>query len=358
MKKILFATLMFCCFCGNVFAQSGQPALENKDSWTMIVLPDPQTYIKNEINQPIFSIMTRWIKKNKKKLNIGLVMCEGDLVEQNNIAQADGISGDQTSLQQWKNVSESLGILDTIVPYIVCTGNHDYGTRSSENRYSQLNSFFPIQKMKETQKILAGRMKNAQGEKTLENAYYEFIAPDKTKFLILSLEFDPRDTIVQQAKEIIARKRYKDYKQIVMTHSYMKSMADHNERIKKDAYKLKDVTYGEFLWQKLISQSENIEMVFCGHIAGTNGFEESVGYRKDLNKGKKMVHQILFNAQADGGGWQGNGGDGWLRILEFLPDHQTVIVKTFSPFFAASPSTIDQAWRNAPYDHFKIKLAK
>lgn len=358
MKKILLATLVLYYFCSSIFAQSGQPKLEDKNSWTMIVLPDPQTYIKNEINQPIFSIMTRWIKKNKNNLNIELVLCEGDLVEQNNITQADGTNGDQTSYQQWKSVSESLSVLDTIVPYIICTGNHDYGIKSSENRYSQLNSFFPIQRMRETKKILAGMMKNAEGEKTLENAYYEFIAPDKTKFLILSLEFNPRETIVQQAKKIISRKRYKNYKHIILTHSYMKSMANNNKRIEKEPYKLKDTTYGKFLWKKLIAQSKNIEMVFCGHEAGTEGFKDNVGYRKDLNKAKKPVYQMMFNAQTDGGGWQGNGGDGWLRILEFLPDHQTVIIKTFSPFFAASPSMIDKAWRNEPYDYFKIKLTK
>ena len=66
---------------------------------------------------------------------------------------------------------------------------------------------------------------------------------------------------------------------------------------------------------------------------------------------------MMFNAQTHGGGWHGNGGDGWLRILEFLPDQQTVIVKTFSPFFALSPSTIDKSWRNETYDSFIIKLS-
>lgn len=29
---------------------------------------------------------------------------------------------------------------------------------------------------------------------------------------------------------------------------------------------------------------------------------------------------MMFNAQTADGQWFGNGGDGWLRIMEFMPD--------------------------------------
>ena len=65
---------------------------------------------------------------------------------------------------------------------------------------------------------------------------------------------------------------------------------------------------------------------------------------------------MVFNAQAMGGGWQGNGGDGWLRILEFMPDGKTVQVRTFSPFFAISPSTWHLAWSKEAYNEFTFVL--
>lgn len=358
MKKLALSLLIFCClFYTKINAQSGHPKLENKKSWTMIVLPDPQTYSKFEQNQPIFSLMTRWIKHYKEKLNIELVLCEGDLVEQNNISIGDGVNGDQNSYQQWTAVREAFSVLDTIVPYILCTGNHDYGSKSAENRYSQLNSYFIPNQMKSTNSILKGMMPNFSGEKTLENAYYEFVSPHNTKFLIVSLEFNPRDTIVKQVKEIISRKKYKNHKGIILTHSYMKALAKNNDLIEKEGYKLKDVSHGKKLWKKLIAPSKNIEMVFCGHIGGTGGFTQNVGYRKEKNIAQKDVHQMVFNAQTHGGGWHGNGGDGWLRILEFLPDKKTVIIKTYSPLFGLSPSTIDKSWRNESYDNFTIKLS-
>lgn len=46
---------------------------------------------------------------------------------------------------------------------------------------------------------------------------------------------------------------------------------------------------------------------------------------------------MMFNAQTADGQWHGNGGDCWLRIMEFMPDGKTIKIKTFSPLFALSP---------------------
>jgi hypothetical protein len=151
---------------------------------------------------------------------------------------------------------------------------------------------------------------------------------------------------------VVQQKKYEDYKVIVLTHSYLES---NNSRCKKEQYPLKDVTNGEDLWQRLVAPSKNIEMVICGHKAGKS-HKDHVGYRIDMNAGNEKVHQILFNAQWEGGGPNGNGGDGWIRIFEFLPDRKTVLVSTFSPLFAISPETIDKAFRTEDYDQFVFEL--
>jgi len=63
---------------------------------------------------------------------------------------------------------------------------------------------------------------------------------------------------------------------------------------------------------------------------------------------------MTFNAQALGGGWHGNGGDGWLRLLEFQGNR--VSVRTFSPLFAISPSTRPLAWGTEAYQSFTFDL--
>jgi hypothetical protein len=97
--------------------------------------------------------------------------------------------------------------------------------------------------------------------------------------------------------------------------------------------------------------------VICGHTGNSKGgFEDNVSYRVDNNKVGKKVYQMMFNVQYIGGGGEGNGGDGWLRILEFLPDGKTIKVKTYSPLFGISPSTKHLAHRTESFDQFDIVI--
>src|SRR5690606_19979372 len=178
-------------------------------------------------------------------------------------------------------------------------------------------------------------------------------APHGKKFLVITMEFAPRDTILGWAKQTIAQEKYKDHVAIVLTHSYLNAQ---HEPIKKEHYKIEEGNYGAAIWRKLIQPSSNIQMVFSGHIGRPDDVRSHIGFRQDRNAAGKTVNQMVFNAQALGGGWHGNGGDGWLRILEFLPDGRTVIAKTFSPLFAISPTTQQFAWRTAPYDQFKFTI--
>jgi hypothetical protein len=66
----------------------------------MIMLPDPQTYVKFGRNQPIFELMITWISENIDHLNIKMVICTGDLVEQNEMINPDGKVANQASKQQ------------------------------------------------------------------------------------------------------------------------------------------------------------------------------------------------------------------------------------------------------------------
>ena len=72
-------------------------------------------------------------------------------------------------------------------------------------------------------------------------------------------------------------------------------------------------------------------------IALQRGFVYNVGQRCDKNIAGKNVFQMMFNAQTEGGGWHGNGGDGWLRIMEFMPDGKTIKIKNILTFLCYFP---------------------
>ena len=56
-----------------------RPQLSDKHSFSMILLPDPQSYNKFDANQPLFELQTAWIANSIEPLNIKGVLCTGDL---------------------------------------------------------------------------------------------------------------------------------------------------------------------------------------------------------------------------------------------------------------------------------------
>lgn len=358
-RRAFFRSILSLAFLGFGFGiVNGQstyqkPELSNPDSWSIILLPDVQSYVKNKRNQPILDLMMYWITDNIDRLNIQLVMATGDLVDSNDSASPDLVQFDQPGIAQWEAVSRSFDKLNGKVPYITATGNHDYSYADMQKKNSGFKDFFPPNKNFMNQKITRHAFPNTEGTPTTENAIFEFISPNNEKYLVVNLEFGPRDTVIQWADRIINQENYKNHRVVLLTHSYL---ASSNQHIKTSNYPVADKNEGEAIWQKLIEPASNIELVICGHIAAPDDFAGHTGFRTDKNKTGKNVHQMLFNAQALGGGWNGNGGDGWLRILEFLPDGKTVKVKTFSPLFAISPTTQQYAWEKASYNEFEFKF--
>lgn len=353
----VFALLFFLCLAGTLQAQiyPVNAALENEKSFSMILLPDPQSYIKFEANQPLFDLMTRWTAHNLKTLSVKAVLCTGDLVEQNEWIVPDNRNGDQTSTQQWEAAARSFECLDNRIPYMICTGNHDYGYEKSENRLCHFPEYFPVEKNPCWKDCLVSVAKNAFGLPTLENAAYEINTDTWGKILIISLEFAPRDEALTWAKQLADSRKYQKHKIIILTHSYMEIDGSVYE---KENYKVSPANYGKAIWEKLIYPSPNIELLICGHACEITDLEGTVSYREDKNNAGEYVPQMMFNAQTADKQWFGNGGDGWLRILEFLPDGKTIKVRTFSPLFAVSPTTAQYAWRTAPYDQFDIVINK
>ncbi len=329
--------------------------LENKDSFTMLVLGDPQSYIKFDFNQPYFECMTAWCAAQKYNLNVKTVLCTGDLIEQNEILNANGGNryagqncGNQPSVMQWKAVSRAFERLDNVYAYVLSTGNHDHGLEAAETRASQLSKYFDMSRnFQQWRYHVVASHTNSEGKATFENTAYEFYDKNWGKLLVISLEFSPRDEVVDWAKSLC--NKFKDHKVIILTHSVITTKAV----LTKDAYKTKG-NGGVQLNQKLFFECPNIKLVVCGHCATT---EDMTAFRQEKNKEGKDVSILMFNPQAISG-WDGNGGDGWVQILEFYPDGKTISVRAFSPLFGASQKTFHLAWEKSPANCFKFQISE
>ena len=332
------------------------PALSDPGSWSMVVVPDVQTYTRISRNHGILDMMNAWIVDNIDTLKIKQVLFTGDLVYYNCFGRVSKVTP-LICKEQWKAFSRLMERLDGQVPYVLCTGNHDYGVTSAESRVTSYNEFFPSDRNPLTRRQLVECGPNTFNVRTMENAAFEFTAPypDNRKFLIITLPFAPTDANLAWAKKIADAPRFADHFGIVLTHSYIYG---NGQRIQKEKYLLnkKGGNPGEGIYQKLVYPAKNIRMVVCGHVCRPDNWEASVGFSMTKNSSGKTVAQMAFNTQAIGGGFTGNGGDGWLRLLEFMPDKKTIKAKTFSPLFAISPSTWHLAWRRDARNEFTFTL--
>ena len=362
-KQLL--SLSLCLLTGIASAMAQHRAdpqkLDDPKSFTFVVFGDPQGYNKYDINQPLFELSTVWIADNVKTLHIRAVLFTGDLVEQNENSVPRPTMLNQTSKQQWEWASHCLKRLDNKVVYMSAAGNHEYGYVRGDEDFTHFGEYITAERNSLNAEHLVAAFPNRRGQQTLENAAWEFNEEHWGKLLVISSEWAPRDEALAWALNLCKSEKYRQHKVIYLTHSLlMNRTAGYTDN---ESYKITPRNYGKGIWDKLLSQAPNIVLAVCGHTgepakeAGSKeDFENNTAYRCDKNQSGRSVHQMMFNIQCLGGGWEGNGGDGWLRLLEFMPDGKTIKAKTYSPLFGISPVTRHLAHRTEPCCQFEMVI--
>lgn len=291
-----------CLVCLLVFAllgSSGLPAQEPAASdpqevFSLVLLPDTQFY--SEKYPETFVAQTMWIRERARQDNMKFVICLGDIVQNAHLEK------------EWLSAHEAAHILDGAIPYTAVPGNHDLVVKDKViTRDSTLyNKFFGVSRFA-GQPWYGGHM----GE-TNDNNYCVFQAADRD-FLILSLEFAPRDEALQWAAEVC--QNHPHHNIIVATHSYLNLQGRTTGQAKVDS----SANSGEQMWQKLVSKHPNIFMVTCGHVGGVN-------LQRSTNDFGGAVIEILTDYQN-----LDKGGLGWLRTMKFVPAENKIYVEAYSP---------------------------
>ncbi len=338
------------------------PKLSDPKSFTIAVFGDPQNYTKHSRNHGALELQTAWFVNNKKDLNLKAVLTTGDMVEYNSDETkrppwtTDSVN--QTSTQMWTAYSRAMERLDGYLPYINCTGNHDYGFHNSETRETQFNKYFSVDRNPANKKVLVDMCENAFGEKTLENACFEITGEGWGKVLIFALEYLPRDSVLNWVRKICTSPKYSKYTAILLTHTYVAK----TDLVDREPFKVRmesNYNGGKQIWEKLVKSAPNIRIVLCGHgFSGKDApISKSCATVKMKNDNGKTVWGIRYNTQTVGGGWPyGNGGDGFVRFMEFLPDGKTIKNYTYSPVMAYSLKTESMAWSVSENTEFDIVL--
>jgi hypothetical protein len=290
---------------------------------TVVVLPDTQFYAAGY--PEIFKAQTRWIRDHRVSANLVAVLHEGDIVDAS------------SSKNQWQLASDAFADLDGVIPYLLLAGNHDEDT----NRQGDMAAYFPVARFSP----YAWFGGTYEANKT-ENGYAE-VAIGDTVWLLLALEFGPRDAVVAWADGVLKANATKPA--ILVTHAYLYNDGTRYDITKTPAQSFDPDTYnytplegtndGEQLWQKLIVQNENVKLVLSGHCLGdpANAIPAAARLTSVRPSGSK-VHQLLANYQtcADMGCCAQypdlHGGNGYLRLLEFDEANRRIRVRTYSPY--------------------------
>jgi hypothetical protein len=146
------------------------------------------------------------------------------------------------------------------------------------------------------------------------------------EFMIVSLEFGPNDAMLQWANQVVSE--FSNKRIIFLTHCYM--YEDDTRVGLGDQWGCRgwagDGNDGEQMWDEFVKLHKNIFLVLSGHILG-----DGLGRLTSTGVNGNLVHQILANYQ-DPPIPIGNGGNGWLRIMKFVPRENKIEVRTYSPW--------------------------
>lgn len=283
-------------------------------AWTLAAIPDSQCYHRGHLEG--FFAQTRWIAAQRERLDIRFAAHLGDVVDDNSAAQ-------------WDAARRAMSALDGVVPYGFALGNHDYGEGgSADSRETGLHEAFDVEALA-AQPTFGGAFESARADNT-----FHVLEAGGEGWIVLLLEFAPRDPVVAWAHETLAA--HADRHAIVVTHAYLWSDGTRYDAASRADQLWAPHTYGlarlpggandgESLWRKLISRHANVRLVLCGHAMGEGSARHS-----SPGAGGATVHEILSNYQM-----LTRGGRGFLRLFRFTARPPSVQVETYSPLLRA-----------------------
>lgn len=286
--------------------------------FSVVLLPDTQYY--SESHPQIFQQQTQWVVNHRSAWNIQAVIGEGDIV--NTPSQG----------YEWLNADAAIQVLDqTGMPYTLAIGNHDYDGVLPQNRgTTAYNQWFGVSR------YIAKPWYLGHYGSTNENFYTTFTVNGQ-QYIVLALEYYPRDPQLQWAASIIQANP--NAKIFVTTHSFLYTDGTRGDTCDTNDMRGTSGRNAETVWENVLKKYANVQLIVSGHLIGNN-----TAHRTDLGVNGNVVNQIFTNFQNIT-----NGGNGYLRLLRFRPSVNVIEVYTYSP-------SLNQ-WRTDAANQFTLPIA-
>lgn len=283
---------------------------ENYD-YTFVAVPDPQILAASYPD--VYYKLFQYIADNAESQKIEYVLGLGDITNSNSEAE-------------WKVARKAFDYIEGKVPYANVLGNHDYGDWTQPYRdTTRYNNYF-----KYADHAARSDWGGAYETGKLDNAYYCFDVGN-VPYMVVCLEFLPRDGVIEWANQVVAANPNRNV--IVLTHGYIDGASGNIDSEPQSDYGFiinnpDPYNGGQKIWQKFISQHENIIMSMCGH---TFCEDDNVIMRTDAGVNGNTVVQLCLNAQTMDSSYFEKTGVGMLGLLRFSENGQKVALQYYSP---------------------------
>jgi hypothetical protein len=292
--------------------------LAKRPDFTIAVLPDTQFYTGAYDGAPspkpeIFYSQTDWIVANRSTHNIVMTLQLGDIV----------LRGENRH-DEWARANNAMSRLENPIttglsqgmPYSICVADHDgVGDYLTYNQYFGVNRF-------------AGRSYYGGHCGANNNNHYSFFSASGMDFIVLSLEMyaGAKPSVMAWANDVLAANANR--RAIVISHSlmYPNTIAYPGGRLNPAGVAIYDAIKG----------NPNVFMMHCGH-------DSQFANRTYTHNGNSIV--CLMSDYSN----EPNGGNGWMRLMRFVPSSNQIQVKTYSPWLNQNKSTVWHEF-SLPYD--------
>lgn len=362
------------------------PAALEDTSFTLAVIPDTQNYVDYTHQTAegfpfdagdLYIEQFNWIAENLESEggDIAFVTHVGDVwqhgtikidpeheargfkVVPNPIFDAHLSPSEKTRTVEMRIAREGFELIDGKTPFSVVPGNHDYDAAWSDSQFPP-RAMTPAEvdpkDLTSLGMLHVGGLENFREVFGDDTAFFagkpwyiasrdggtdsaQIFEAGGYRFLHIGLQFDPPNESLEWASEIIAQN--KGLPTILTTHDYMNQKGERMPSPVVDSYAVDPEMHNtpEMVWEKFISQNDQIFLVLSGHQHGQS-------MRVDDNAAGHKVWQILADFQDRGqtakdaglkSSWPVGIGDGWMRLMTFDlgADVPVVKVATYSTHY-------------------------
>ena len=252
-----------------------------------------------------------YILDNKDSKNIQFVFGMGDTTNDNR--------NEANNLREWKLAQEQFFRFNGVIPYTVIRGNHDVVVR--------MNAYFADP----AKPGYTDQLDGFYQEGSVVNVWKEFQVAG-VDYLSLLIDYESSDSVLAWAADVI--ESHPNHRVIVNTHVYMNPDGTYDNEMNPQFADVGIINNAQQVWDKLISQHENIFMVLCGHTSTDDVLiQQKTGVHgnqiTEIRVDSQYTDLVFMNKDGDHLSGPENG-VGMVTLMYFKNDGTQVAVEHYS----------------------------